>query len=42
MHVLPEDTDWKADISIDKKGNLVLSNRSKTLVADATTKCRDR
>jgi hypothetical protein len=42
MNVLPEDTDWKADIALDKKGNLVLNNRHKTLVADAAAKGRDR
>lgn len=42
MHVLPEDTDWMADIALDRKGNLVLGNRHKTLVADAGVKCRDR
>jgi hypothetical protein len=42
MHVLPEDTDWKADIALDKNGNLILNNRHKIPVADAATKCRDR
>ncbi|HOF18063.1 MAG TPA: hypothetical protein PK082_04075 [Phycisphaerae bacterium] len=42
MHRLPEDTDWKADIALDRKGNLVLNNRHKTLIADATAKCQNR
>jgi len=42
MHVLPEDTDWRADIALDKKGNLVLNNRYKTLVAEAGAKSPDR
>jgi hypothetical protein len=41
MHVLPDDSDWKADIALDKKGNLILNNHHKTLVAEAGAKCRD-
>ncbi len=41
IHLLPEETDWKADVALDKKGNLVLNNHHKTLIADGTIRGRD-
>jgi len=34
IHVLDDDTDWKADYTIDADGNLVINNKHRTLIAE--------